>query len=587
MHHIFTIIFIVNLVLSNNNDIEKKELQWLTSDTLIKKKIISFPNKEKIYELEVTKSDGDNKWHYIYSDFPVVEGQFVHAQAQMRLVRKEDSIGGGLSISFIDIEGKRIDYVEERLTEPTQYYIPIKLYAKTPPNTKKVRVSIYIHNQGKIESTEPVFSYLPDKNACNEDTIYLNISKKPIKSSLIGFGAEDDGRFYDKNNQLGGVDDNAIKIRKERLQDLKPHWVRTFVWFKNWNPSDDGKTFIFESDGIQSLCKTLQEYKDLNTDVNITCVDWGMKDTWEDTEKRVNTITALLNYLIHIKKFDNIKYFTLTNEPNYFFKTNENRFDKYTKLHKLLKEEFEKNNIEISIIGSDDAMGTDWFDACLKNKDYSDTVNLWASHFYWHFSTSYFSNELFKTRLELLNDSKHNNKKPFVVTEFGITDHRFAPPSINPFMQEFPGALYTCASMIDGLNQGVSGFSLWCLQEVRYPGAKEPMRMGLWGYADKHWKIFPIYYVLRMFTNNTRPGDKIYPVLHSNPVFIKCTKVGKKIFWANLLEKEQITIIKDDKRYKQIIFYESFNNNDEIQCKTKEIKDKTIILPAKSFGYIE
>ncbi|MGC9053661.1 MAG: hypothetical protein ACP5KS_07220, partial [Candidatus Hydrogenedens sp.] len=508
--------------------------------------------------------------------------------ARMRLVWKENSIGGGLSISFIDGEGKRIEFVEERLTEPTPDCIPIKLYAITPPNTKKVRVSIYIHNKGKIESEEPIFSCFSPRDSYDEDVLHLNISKKPLEHRLIGFGAEDDGRFYDKNNlQQDGVNEEAIKIRKNRLKELKPHWVRTFVWFKDWNPSDDGKTFTFDSDGIQSLCKTLQEYKDLNIDINITCVDWGMKDTWENTEKRVNTIIGLLNYLIKQKKFVNIKYFTLTNEPNYFFKANENRFQKFTELHKILKEKFRENNIKLKIIGSDDAMGTDWFDACLKDKDYSNTVDVWASHFYWHFSTAHFSNELFNTRIGLIKNSRLNRKKPFVVTEFGITDHRFQPPSINPIMQEYEGALYTYSAIIDGLNQGVSGFSIWCLQEMRYPGLKEPMRIGLWGYSDKNWQVFPIYYALKIFTNYTQPGDKIYPVITSNPNFVKITKIGDRLYWANLSNKQQKIKLTNKNDCNRIYYYQNENKVPNTYCKEIKTENNFVLLPERSFGVIE
>lgn len=588
MFYLFPVILFFFGVLNLTNEVGNKELQWLTSDSFTQMKIVSTSSQGKVLELEVNKSEAENKWHHIYSEFNVGAGQFVHAEAKMRLIWKENSIGGGLSVSFIDKDGKRIDYVEERLTEPTQQYAPILLYAKTPPGTKKVRVSIYIHNQGKVESTEPIFSFpLVEEAVCNEDIIHFDFSKKANRHRLIGFGAEDDGRFYDKNNRQGGVDEKAIEIRKDKLKELKPHWVRTFVWFKDWNPSDDGKTFIFESDGIQSLCRTIQEYKDLDTDINITCVDWGMKDTWEDVNKRVDTIIALMNYLIKEKKYNNIKYFTLTNEPNYFFQTKENRFDKFVKLHKALKQSFKDNKLNLKIIGSDDAMGTDWFSACLNDKEYSDTVEFWASHFYWYYTTSHFSNELFRKRIELIEISKINKKKPFVVTEFGITDDRFQPPSINPIMQEYNGALYTCASIIDGLNQGVSGFSIWCLQEVRYPGLQEPMRIGLWGYADKDWKIFPIFDVLKMFTNNTTPGDKIYSVLSSKPIFVKLVKVGDKIFWANISDEQQKLILSSDKKYNNIYLYTNSIENNTIDYNMIKINSNSIVLPAKSFGYIE
>lgn len=585
MFYLVIVILVSHIFFNYSDEIDNKELQWLTSDSATQKKIITISNQKKIIEVEATGNDKENNWHNVYSEYTVGAGQFVHVGAKMQLIWKENSIGGGLSMSFIDKDGKRIDYVEERLTEPTQQYVPVMLYAKTPPSTEKVRVSIYIHNQGKVKSTEPIFYLVED--LCNEEIIRMDITKKANKHRLIGFGAEDDGRFYDKNNQQGGVNEEAIKLRQNRLNELKPHWVRTFVWFKDWNPSDDGKTFTFESGGMQSLCKTLQEYKDLNSDVNITCVDWGMKDTWEDENKRVDTIIALMNYLIKEKDFNNIKYFTLTNEPNYFFQAKENRFDKFVRLHKALKRGFKSNKLNLKLIGSDDAMGTDWFSACLNNKEYSDTVDLLASHFYWHYSTTYFSNELFKNRIVLAEKSKLNKKKPFVVTEFGITDHRFQPPSINPIMQEYEGALHTCASIIDGLNQGVSGFSIWCMHEVRYPGAKEPMRIGLWGYADKNWQLFPIFDVLKMFTNNTTPGDKIYPVLSSKPIFVKLVKVEDKIFWANVSDKQQKLILSSDKKYNSMYLYTNNVENNVIDYNVIKIDDESMALPAKSFGYIE
>lgn len=585
MFYLVTVVLISHTVFNYSYEIANEELQWLTSDSATQKKIITISNQNQIIEVEVTENDKENSWHHVYSEFTVGSGKFVHTRAKMRLIWKENSIGGGLSVSFIDKGGKRVDYVEERLTEPTQQYIPIILYAKTPPNTEKVRVSIYLHNQGKIESTEPVFYSIEE--VCNEEIIRIDISKKANRHRLIGFGAEDDGRFYDKNNQQGGVNEEAIKLRQDRLNELKPHWIRTFVWFKDWNPSDDGKTFTFESDGMQSLCKTLQEYKDLNSDVNITCVDWGMKDTWEDVNKRVDTIIALMNYLIKQKKFNNIKYFTLTNEPNYFFQTKEKRFDKFVKLHEALKRSFKSNNLNLKIMGSDDAMGTDWFSACLNDKEYSSTVDLLASHFYWHYSTTHFSNELFKNRIALVEKSELNKKKPFVVTEFGITDRRFQPPSINPIMQEYEGALYTSSSIIDGLNQGVSGFSIWCMQEVRYPGSKEPMRIGLWGYADKNWQLFPIFDVLKMFTNNTKPGEKVYPVLSSNSDFVKFVKVGDKIFWANISDKQHKIILSFNNTYNNIFLY-TYNIDNAIINRNKiKINNKCVALPEKSFGYIE
>ncbi len=581
-----SIIKILIFFLINNTGVSDNTY-WTPSDSLIKSNPVVSEDNETYLRVEVLGPDEERKWHYVYKDIHKQDKRFICVSACMRLLEKTDSIGAGLSLNFLNKEGKRVDFIEERFTEPTDHFVPIKLCAKIPDSIETLRLSVFIHNQGKVELTEPVITF-PDNTTFDNGTITtVNISRKALPNRLFGFGAEDDGWFYDENNKRGGVDKQAISIRQNRLKELKPHWVRTFIWFRDWNPSDDGETFTFDSNGVQSLCRTLEDYENLNTNINITCVGWGIKDRWEDTDKRVKSIMALLNYLIKAKGYKNIKYFTLTNEPNYFFHTKNNRFTKFVEFHLALEEAFKKDGLKLKIVGSDDAMGTDWYSACLNNKEYSQLIDLWASHFYWHYCTSYLAYELFKNRINILRENKQNKNKPFLVTEFGITDHRFKPPLINPFMQEYSGALHTFASMIDGINQGVSGFSIWCMHEVRYPGSQEPMRMGLWGYADKNWELYPVYEALKIFTNNTKRGDKVYPVVTSDPIYIKFTKIENKLFWANLDTKDRNIIINDKNKYKSVYIYTKTINKYNIEHKKIKIDDKQITLPAQSFGFIE
>ncbi|MGC9053446.1 MAG: hypothetical protein ACP5KS_06135, partial [Candidatus Hydrogenedens sp.] len=86
MYYLFTFIFIVHVIFDYANEIGSQELQWLNSDSLTKKKIITTLGKEKILELEVTENNEENKWHHISSDFPVDGERFVYATARMRLV---------------------------------------------------------------------------------------------------------------------------------------------------------------------------------------------------------------------------------------------------------------------------------------------------------------------------------------------------------------------------------------------------------------------------------------------------------------------------------------------------------------------
>ncbi|MCX8064773.1 MAG: hypothetical protein N3G21_06325 [Candidatus Hydrogenedentes bacterium] len=503
----------------------------------------------------------------------------------MRILKIKDSIGAGVSIHFLNAQNERIETIEERLTEPTEFFVPITLYSQITPNTSTLRIAIFLHQSVEVEVYEPQVSIFQTEDK-NREVLIEELPNRKYK--LIGFGVEDDGRFYDSQNRQLGVDKKGELLRVNRLNHLTPHWVRTFVWFKEWSPNEDGETFTWNSDGILSLCKTLEYYQSNKIPVNLTCVTWGMENPWDNPEVRIKEIIALLKYLKKEKRFTCIKYFTLTNEPNYFFNSN-NRFEKFVDYHCKLSMEFKKNKLDIELIGSDDAMGTDWFCKCLSRKSYRSCVELWASHFYWNYTVVPYANHLFEERINLLRKHYRNSQPSFIVTEFGITDSRFRPPFNNPLMQEFDGALYTVSTIIDGLNAGVTGFNIWCLQEVAYPGGKDAiMRIGLWGYADKNWQIFPVYHALAMFTRNTKPGDMINPLHSSSPELFKSVKIGANTFFANIGTKELILILSKSREYKLVWVYESYPNNlYKLKKKKVEISnEKSILVPPRSFGYL-
>lgn len=567
--------------------------QWKwksSSDDLI---IFPFTDSRGNTYLKIkVREEYQNKWNLLFVQIPVETSETqrsrlgIRVESSIRISRIEDSIGAGIAIHFLDPQGKRIETIEERLTEPTEFFVPVLLCSEITPDTHYVKVAIFLHQRVEIEVYEPkiVFSKIWDDTS----EVLIKEAFGNRRFRLIGFGVEDDGRFYDAHNQKLGVDERGKLLREVRLNYLNPHWIRTFVWFKEWSPNENGKNFTWNSDGFLSLCKTLEYYQSKKIPVNLTCVTWGMENPWDDIESRVNEIIAMLNYLKKVKKFTCIKYFTLTNEPNYFFHS-EDRFRKYVSYHHILFKKISENNLDVKLIGSDDAMGTDWFQKCLADPLYVACVDTWASHFYWNYTVVPYAYHLFDQRVGILKKQLNRIDVPFVVTEFGIIDSRFQPPFNNPLMEEYDGALYTVSAIIDGLNSEVRGVSIWCLQEVAYPGGKDSiMRIGLWGYVDKNWQVFPIFHAFAMFSKNTMPGELITPLYSSHPETLKSVKVGNKIFFANTGYKNLELNLSELRKVKSALIYTGDANNPyKINKKKIELSpNKLITLPPRSFGFL-
>ena len=63
---------------------------------------------------------------------------------------------------------------------------------------------------------------------------------------------EDDGWFYNEENASHGVTAEDITLREARIEWLRPATVRMFFWYKDWNPSEDWRTFTFDSSNMMS-----------------------------------------------------------------------------------------------------------------------------------------------------------------------------------------------------------------------------------------------------------------------------------------------------------------------------------------------
>ncbi len=228
-----------------------------------------------------------------------------------------------------------------------------------------------------------------------------------------------------------------------------------------------------------------------------------------------------------------MKEWTLTNEPNGYFVHAGYDFERFVQLHQLVRAEFDRRGLDVQIVGSDETNGGfPFFEKCVKDDRYFGLADRFASHRYFPYADRVVAPSFFAKRLDLLAQRKP--RKDLVVAEFGFQDNRSSALE-NPIMESYPYAVWTTAFVIEGLNRGVAGFSIWCLHEVYYPG-NGFMNYGLWDYKDNDWKVRPVYYAWQYLAALTHAGDVVHRCESTDPAYAVATVVNDVLFWVNQSE---------------------------------------------------
>jgi hypothetical protein len=525
------------------------------------------------------------EWRQVYQRVPAEAGALFEALTEARGENIANGVGAYFSLAFYDAEGKRLAYQDARAPDALPGWSLLRAHAKAPEGAAEARLVLILHGHGEAYFRAPVLNRLPQQDtAPPEGAVTIQVTRRKVCDALIGFGAEDDGWFYNRENAAKGVDEAAIALRERRIEWMQPDYVRMFFWYNDWNPSLDAETFTWDSDNMISHYRTLDVYQRLGTRVNVTGVEWAVKAPWANPEVLARAIGALFEHLIVTRGYTCIQDWTLSNEPNLFFAGQGQTFETFVLLHRLVREEFDRRGLDINIVGSDDGDGEAWYRHCVEDPEYYELCDLFASHFYVKQEGLPFLRSLFEDRIAPL--AAHTPQKPFIVAEFGLQDHRFKPPDINPYMEEFGYALQTQACYIDGLNAGVAGFVIWCLHEMYYPGGKTPMRFGLWNFGDRGWSVRPVYHAVAAFTRNTRAGDRVYRCESTHPHTIRAVRVGDTLFWVNLSDRETPVRLRGFRPAWMHIYTEDSLEGDR-ECGLRQpLRRNAFTAPPKSFGYI-
>jgi len=526
-------------------------------------------------------------WRGVKQSLPIEADQIIGFTVDLRLEHPLFGHGSFLLIAFFDDDGTDLGFVGgEPCSNIDGVWTKLACAAVAPAGATKMVLEIVLHGQGigYLKNVEASINGTINPKPL-ADSVELDVSDEVVCDSLWGFGFEDDGWFYNKLNREHGVTELDYKLNNDRIEWLKPKWVRMFFWHKEWCPSSDGKTFTFESDGMQSHYKTLELYQKLEIPVVFAGTRWGQPTLYDDPKAFASSVGAIFDYLINKKGLTCVKYWTLLNEPNLDLSDYGSvTFAQYVKMHRLVKDEFNRRGLDIKIVGSDDGASQSWFDRCVFDQPYYEMIDVMSSHLYMRPAEARLSSRFLGNRMASM--SVQATPKPFIVGEYGfhttnMDSHR------SPLMDTFGYAISNTEFCINLLNHGGAGASIWTSHAAYYADTPKLMDFGLWRYKDQDWSIRPVYHSVAMFTRMIHAGDKAYKVESSHPWSVRAGKAGDTVFWVNMSDEDASIKLNGFSASEATVLTEA-NLSGERECGDKvAVEGDKFTAPAHSFGYIK
>lgn len=531
----------------------------------------------------IVASTAEKSFVTFYQEIDIQPGELLEAGARVFGMNLSGGNGGYISMDYLDEKSERILFTQGSHTILDRSWTNIRVRSAAPEGARRARMVLVLNGRGEVLFDDAYLHREPARAiADSSGPVQLQVCPTPLPHPLAGFGFEDDGWFYAPINRDQGVDESDARLREDRIRWMDPDLVRMFFWHTDWNPDGDWKRLDFESPNMQSHYRTLDMYQDLGTPVIVTGTEWGLKNAYDDPEAFAHALGELFEHLIRTRGYTVARYWTLTNEPDGWFRVRY-PFQLFVRIHRLVREEFDRRGLDVKFVGSDEAAAFEWFKACVNDATYESLTDIWASHAYFQTQNRMFLEPLIQERLEQL--SSRRSQKPFWITEFGFQDGR-STHLVNPTMDSYDYALWTLELAFRGLNLGASGYCLWCVHETYYPGGSY-MNYGLWKYKDHGWKPRPVFSAWSMLTRGTEAGESIFPVETSDPDRILAARIGNSLFWANIAGSPAPVHIQGAAAEWTTTYEADPGEESGVGMRWVEIQGGAFTAPSQSFGSIE
>jgi len=359
--------------------------------------------------------------------------------------------------------------------------------------------------------------------ACAQDEAthpIQNTSLSPaISTKWMGFGYNQDPLDRDqRGHNVGTWDESRWTLTMERINHIRPSFVR-IVLYRHWfNPSGIVGQYDWESPAMRSLYKVLSFYKEKNIPV--------MTGLWQSTldfQDDVPFYTSvgdgsfqklqvdMFRQLYDSKGFHNLTLYTPTNEP----KGMGMDFQKWSLMMRNTYEGFAEANLPVTIFTGADSWDEWTLSAAIYNKN---QLSAYDHHYYLNSGINQvvYGQLEAQFRSEVINIKRYDDSnKPVFLSEVGFAstdkiDYWYVSnpiPGLNPTTTEY--GLLALDYGIQVARSGESGALAWSLDGYDY--GKDP---GMWNIAGNNGgiQLRPWYYSWSLLCRYFPAGGTIYPI---------------------------------------------------------------------------
>jgi alpha-galactosidase len=450
----------------------------------------------------------------------VKEGQRYEASVWLRVAQAQPASMAYLSLDYRGADGKRVSHTMSRALYGNGDWMKVSAKVNIPSNTVTMICRLILHGPGMAwfddASLVRVDGWEPEPRL-KAGLVRLHPTGVVCKESFGGFGAEMDPWLWNELHRSKGVTDRDTELIAARVREMRLSLARIFVNKMCFNPSQDHRTFTWDSDGMRSLEHTLRLCQSNQIEAILCPVAFGAKPNhlWDGPaapgpDEAVQAWSAVVEHLIKRKGFTCIRWWQVCNEPDggWTQRTGYD-FDRFVRIQELMLAEFKARRLPVQIIGSGDSESLQWFIDSVRRT--SPWVGAYGGSRY---AKDLDVEEVRERNVAYLAAMRAYDpewsKKKYIVTEFGVR----APATTdkhNAYMRTFDCGLAMASLCLDQVALGVDAASIWCLHRIYY-SADNLMDYGLWEFKDENWKPRPLWFSYSLFTRFMARGSRLSQV---------------------------------------------------------------------------
>ena len=360
----------------------------------------------------------------------------------------------------------------------------------------------------------------------------FELTKKVLVKNLAGCGVQFNQHVF---AAITGLPEERFHDLETKVVALAPQFVRIFYNDKqHGDPSDPNQTSA-QKNKWGSFVRAVKLAQLAGATINITWQS-GKLLTSQDRDRSMTRFANVLDALVTTSHVTNLRWVTIQNEPNspvpkgHVKEVTPERLGAcYRTLDRLLTKRGLRKQIRFMggdlIEGSSDPKSSlhhkKWFEHM--SRSLAGILDGYSAHAYWNYDdVARFHDRLEDTRRIV---DGLTNPKPLFMTEYGVRGKNRRPNTADdpgdfqsgavktPLRKTNVAAFQHAWFQIRAAQLGYAGTIKWDCFFGRYDRGKQAYyAIGAPGPGPQGWKLYPMYYLLRLFTMTTEAGWRVLAI---------------------------------------------------------------------------